>query len=176
MYLLFLAVQAIIMFFQLRSLLQSSDADYYHPITQAVIKLTEPALKLLPKRGLQLGPLHLGGFICALFFTMFVWIALFLIYRLPIREAIIFTIVMYIKTFGYLIIGLLLIQALCSWLPSTRGFSFYIGQITAIITRPVQKIIPPIGMIDISLMVVLIAIFALNRLFLGIFGIYWLTF
>jgi YggT family protein len=47
------------------------------------------------------------------------------------------------------------------------------GQLTYPIVAPVQKIIPPIGMIDISLMIVMIAIFALNRLAYSIFGLYW---
>ena len=71
---------------------------------------------------------------------------------------------------------LLFAQALLSWLPSTRGWSFYFSQITSFITAPVQRIIPPIGMIDISLMIVLIALFALNRLFANIFGIMWFFF
>ena len=71
---------------------------------------------------------------------------------------------MLLKTTGYLIIFLLLAQALTSWLPATRGWSFLFAQINAPIVAPVQRIIPPIGMIDISLMIVLIAIYALNSL------------
>lgn len=176
MYFLFLAVQALVMLFQLRSLLQSSSADYYHPLTQAVIKLTDPIIKRLPRRGLHIGSFYLSGLIVALFICMATFGALFFSFKMSVQEMVILTLVMFIKSFGYLVICLLFAQALSSWLPSTRAFSFYVGQITAIITAPVQKIIPPIGMIDISLMVVLIAIFALNRLFFGIFGIYWLAF
>ena len=173
---LFLAIQAVIMIFQLRSLLQSSNVDYYHPMTQSIIKLTDKSLKILPKRNIYLGPISMDGFIFSLVFCALSWIVLFFIFGFSMRDMVMLGLTMYIKSLGYLIIALLLAQALTSWLPSTRALSFYFGQITAIITAPVQKIIPPIGMIDISLMVVLIAIFTLNRLCASIFGLYWFAF
>ncbi len=176
MYLIFLAAQAIIMLFMLRSMMQSSGADYYNPATQAVIKLTDPVLKLLPKSKLQFGSFNIAGFVLALLFTAIFWAIFCLFFLISWKECVTLAIIMYIKSFGYLVMFLLFAQALLSWLPSTRGWSFYFSQITSFITAPVQRIIPPIGMIDISLMIVLIALFALNRLFANIFGIMWFFF
>ena len=33
--------EAFVILFELRALMQSSNIDYYHPVTQAVVKLTE---------------------------------------------------------------------------------------------------------------------------------------
>lgn len=176
MYLVFLAAQAVIMLFMLRSMMQSSGADYYNPATQAVIKLTEPIIKLLPKTKLQFGSFNIAGFVLALLFTAVFWTIFCLFFLISWKECVTLALIMYIKSFGYLIMFLLFAQALLSWLPSTRGWSYYFSQITSFITAPVQKIIPPIGMIDISLMIVLIALFALNRIFAKIFGIMWFFF
>ena len=87
------------------------------------------------------------------------------ILQFDIRLVLLFTTIITVKTFGYLIIILLLAQALTSWLPSTRQWSIFFSQITYPIVAPVQKIIPPIGMIDISLMIVMLGLFALDSLF-----------
>ena len=167
--------EAVIILFELRSLMQSSGIDYYHPATQTVVKLTEPVMKLLPFRNKSIKGFYYAGILVAFVLAVMFWFAFFVIYagKPDIPAVILLAVLMTVKSFGYLILFLLLAQALCSWLPATRGYSFMFGQLTYPIVAPVQKIIPPIGMIDISLMIVMIAIFALNRLAYSIFGLYW---
>ena len=167
--------EAVIILFQLRSLMQSSGIDYYHPATQLVVKLTEPVMKLLPFRNKNIKGFYYAGFIVAFVLAAMFWFGFLQILgnSLNITAVILFSVLITIKSFGYLLLFLLLAQALCSWLPATRTYSFMFGQLTYPIVAPVQKIIPPIGMIDISLMIVMIAIFALNRLAYSLFGLYW---
>lgn len=156
---------AAMMLFELRALMQSSAADYYHPFTQAVTRLTNPLVNVPLWRRARLGSFFVHGFIVAAIIALVLWAFLGLsVFGMPLLYIPIAALLMLIKTLGYLIIFLLLAQALTSWLPSTRGWSFLFAQINEPITSPVQRIIPPIGMIDISLMVVLIAIYALNSL------------
>ena len=172
--------EALVMLFQLRSLLQSSSADYYHPFTQSIIKLTNPILKIVKIRTVYLWGIFINGFIISLVFSIIFWVILLAILSgfsnfadLLIQSLIIGTL-MTIKSFGYLLIILLLIQAITSWLPSTRSISYLFSQITYPIVAPVQKIIPPIGMIDISLMIVLLGLFAINRLMYSLIPQFWL--
>lgn len=166
---LLLLGSALVMLFELRSLMQSSDAEYYHPFTQAVIKLTNPLVNLPLWRNVRVGSFFLHGFIVAALISVVIWVLLgVLAFNLPLLYIPLAAFLMLLKTFGYLLIALLLAQALTSWLPATRGWSYLFAQITAPITAPVQRIIPPIGMIDISLMVVLIALYALNSLMYGL--------
>ena len=72
-----------------------------------------------------------------------------------------------------LIFFLLIVQALTSWLHSTRSISILMYQITYPIVAPVQKVIPPIGMIDISLMIIIFVLYAVNGLCYKLFGVYW---
>ena len=164
---------AVVMLFELRALMQSSSVDYYHPFTQAVVKLTEPLLGRLPIRNIHFKGFYYCGFIVSfviavVFFTVLVSLSSFDILLIAL-----FSIILTIKSFGYLLIFLLLAQALTSWLPNTRYLSMTFAQITYPIVSPVQKLIPPIGMIDLSLMIVMIALFALNTMFGKLFGILW---
>lgn len=158
-------VTAVVMLFQFRALLQSSSANYYHPMVQAVTKLTNPLVNIPVWRRARLGSFFIAGFIVALIIAVAVWVlsALFLI-KLSMFYALMAGIILFVKSFGYLIVALLLVQALCSWLPATREFSYTLSQTTEPVTGPIQRLIPPIGMIDISLMIVLLLIYALNSL------------
>ncbi len=159
-------VQAVVMLFELRSLVQSSHVDYYSKLTQAVYKLTNPLVNVPPFKTLRCGQFFAGGIAVALLLSLIFWIVMSFSSALavPIHIAVIAAVLMTVKCLGYLIILILLIQALCSWLPNTRPISYLMYQISEPIVAPVQKIIPPIGVIDISLMIILIALYALNAL------------
>lgn len=170
---LIMFVTAVVMLFELRALMQSSSIDYYHPFTQAVIKLTEPLLKRLPFRNIHFKGFYYCGFIVAfvisaVFFTVLVSMGSFDIVLIVLAS-----IIMTVKGFGYLLCFLLFAQALTSWLPNTRYLSMIFAQITYPVVGPVQKLIPPIGMIDLSLMIVMIALFALNSMLGRLFGFLW---
>lgn len=151
---------AVVMLFQLRTLLQSGNANYYHPLAQGVVKLTNPLVNIRWWNRLRLGSLHLAGFAVALVIALVVWLFVgFIFLQIPLVYSLLGGVFLFIKSLGYLIIGLLLAQALCSWLPATREWSFFFGQITTPVTAPVQRVVPPIGMIDISLMLILIGIY-----------------
>ncbi len=162
------------MLFELRFLLQSSSADYYHPFTQAVLRLTNPLINLPVVRSLHIKNYYIGGLAIAFIISFAFWIAIGLYLNLWASFYLLVAILMPIKVFGYLLFMLLIVQARTSWLPSTRSISYLMYQITAPIVAPVQRIIPPIGMIDISLMIILIVLYAINGLFYNIFTLSWI--
>ncbi|SPT72120.1 YGGT family [Anaerobiospirillum thomasii] len=174
--LLQLVAKALIMLFLLRFLIQLSNAYYFSPLVQSVVKLTNPVCNLPGLSKIRLGRVYLSPLIAALAVDLIFWLCVKLFTRLPIPvfDILTFTVLQTVKTFGVLVISLLLIQALTSWLPSTRNISETVGQITYPLVSPVQKIIPPIGMIDISLMIVLLVIFAINRLMTSWLGPIWI--
>ena len=54
---------------------------------------------------------------------------------------------------------ILLVYALVSWVPSIRGrWTEYVAMLVEPVLTPVRRIIPPIGGLDVSFMVVLIVI------------------
>lgn len=78
---------------------------------------------------------------------------------------------------GFVLYGLLsllvlfiFIRFLSTWFVFARGtFLAFVGRVTDPILRPVQRLIPPIGMFDISAMIVLIVISLLQSVVLNIF-------
>lgn len=161
----------VVMIFQFRALLQSSSANYYHPLVQLVNKVTNPLVNIPAWRTVRVGSFFMAGMIVSLILSVVVWVLCSLTIKgFPISMAFMGGILLFIKAFGYLLITLLLVQALCSWLPATRDFSILLGQATSPITAPVQRVIPPIGMIDISLMLILLGIYFLNKLAYSLFS------
>lgn len=159
LYMLIWVINIIVMVFELRLLMQVSNADFYSPLTQNVLKVTNPIMNLPGLRNLQVGRLPLGGLLVAWLVALIFWL---LMLGGHIGFSVIISVLLVIKCFGYLIIGLMIAQALTSWLPSTQNWSLLFGQLTAPVVNPVRRIVPPIGMIDISLMIVLFLIWCLN--------------
>jgi YggT family protein len=160
-------------------MVKAEDLQTRNKAGKALITIDEDATILKPLLGrLPIRNIHFKGFyycgfivsfvIAVVFFTVLVSLSSFDILLIAL-----FSIILTIKSFGYLLIFLLLAQALTSWLPNTRYLSMTFAQITYPIVSPVQKLIPPIGMIDLSLMIVMIALFALNTMFGKLFGILW---
>jgi len=174
--LIIMVAEAIVMLFQLRALMQTSSVDYYHRLTQVVVSLTEPVIKLLPFRNNNIKGFYYCGMLISLILSFIFWAVLLFTTdsSLNLTLLLLLPVLMTVKCFGYLLIGLMIVQALTSWLPSTRSLSYLLGQITYPVVSTVQRIIPPIGMIDISLMVVLLGLYLLNGLAYSIFGTLWL--
>ncbi|MCR5084728.1 MAG: YggT family protein [Succinivibrionaceae bacterium] len=178
-HLLILLSMAVVMLFELRTLLQSSGADYYHRVSQAVVRLTNPLVSLPFLRQLRWGPIAPAGLIVAFAIALVACALIFCAWLgIPLPYAPLLALVMTLKCLGYLIVGLLLVQALASWLPATQPLSAFIGQVTHPLVAPIQRIIPPIGMIDLSLMVLLLLLFIANRVCYAIpyLGSFWAIF
>lgn len=161
LYTLIWVINIIVMLFEMRLLLQISNADFYSPLTQTVLKVTNPVMKIPGLQSLKIGRIPLGCILVAWIIALVFW---FLMFSGHVGLSLMLSVLMVIKCFGYLIIALMIAQALTSWLPSTQHWSLLFGQLTAPVVNPVRRVIPPIGMIDISLMVVLFLIWCLNAL------------
>ncbi len=170
---LLIIAEALVMIFELRFLLQSSGADYYHPLTQTIIKITNPVVNLKIIQNIHAGRFFVAALIVSWVISLMFWAAITYVSGITIPQALILGVLMPVKTFGYLLFILLIIQALSSWLPATRSLCLLMSQLTYPVTAPVQRIIPPIGMIDISLMIVIFVLYAVNGICYRIFGSFW---
>lgn len=154
----------------LRFLLQWVKADFYNPLCQFVVRLTNPFL--LPLR--RIIPGFFGLDIAALV-LVFLIIALNLaLISLVVGAAptYVFLLTLLIK-FISLVLNLyffaIIVRALMSFSPHAMMNPMFIAlvQVTEPILRPVRKIIPPIHGFDLSALIVIILIqavlFFLNR-------------
>ena len=71
------------------------------------------------------------------------------------------------KLFGLYIL-LMLVYAVVSWVPSIRGrWSDYVAMVVEPVLVPVRRIIPPLGGLDLSFLVVIIVLQLVMRLVAG---------
>jgi YggT family protein len=136
----------------IRIILAWVGADYFNPITQLVVKLTQFPIKPLRRyvpnfRGLESAT---AIWILVIEIIKFLLISL-LSFGVPnivglVILAIGDTLKLLIETFFYAI----LLQAILSWIQPTSPINRVLYQFTSPIMRPLQRIIPTIGGFDIS--------------------------
>ena len=152
----------------LRFLLQLVRADFYNPISQFIVRTTNPPLvqlrRLIPGLwGIDLAALILLIAMEALRISL---TALLLGHSPRLTGIIVLSLGELAKLAVYTIIFSIFIRALLNWFsnglqhPITR----LIGSFTDPILRPVQRMLPPTGGIDLSPLVVFIALMLIIKL------------
>ena len=147
----------------MRFLMQSARVDFYNPISQAIVTITDPAIK--PLRRFIPGFHGVDLSILVLAFVLQV-IALVLIivlqgYSLPNPLLLIawsllgmFALVLDIYFFA------LIIMVISSWIAPTSNHPalMLVYQLTSPLCTPARRLIPPLGGIDISIILVFVGI------------------
>lgn len=129
-------------------------ADYFNPITQFVVKLTNPIViplrKILPTRGnIEWATVVIILLVELIKFLLIITISVGMA-KNPFGLLILCLadfLKLIINTFFYAI----LIQAILSWVqPGYSPISQLLSKISSPIMRPIQRIVPPVGGFDIS--------------------------
>lgn len=159
--------------FALRFLLHFSRADYYNPITQGVVKATNPLVlplqKLLPAQGrIDLASLLLGVAMKALALVVIMVLAGELA-NLPILNMLIVALGGMAKTLLDIYFFALIIMIILSWVAPQANHpgAALVYQLTEPIMQPVRRLIPSLGGLDLSPIVVFLAINLLSSLISG---------
>jgi YggT family protein len=155
-----------VMVFLLRFLLQWVRADFYNPLAQFVVKATNPlvvpARRVIPSlRGTDLPTLVL----LLILEGLLTWAILALIgVTAPVLTVGALVILRLINTMLWLYVVSIFVYVILSWV-SPAGYS-PIGRILADLNepllRPVRRILPPIGGLDLAPMLVVILIAAIR--------------
>ena len=157
----------------LRFLLQQVRADYYNPVSQFIVKATSPVV--MPVRRIVPG---FGGIDVAtvLLIIAFICVKVVLVSALQGFDVSLAGLLLYsVHEFLTLAINVfmfaIIIQAILSWVnpdPYNPVYSL-LSSITAPLLRPVQRMMPSMGGLDLSPMVVLIGLMFLKRLVIYLF-------
>ena len=76
---------------------------------------------------------------------------------------------------GNLLFWLLLFRAIMSWISRGQsGADELLAQLTEPLIAPIRRIVPPIGMIDISFMIFVFILMFLNMLAFDLVGYLWI--
>ncbi len=165
-------VQLYIFVLLLRVWMQIVRADFYNPFSQFVVKATQPIVgplrRVIPAMGKIDSATLLVAFIFALAGIIFgMWATNMLpalgITIIPMAVLLLLTYV------GKLIFWMILIRAILSWVSQGRNpVDFLLFQLTEPLMAPIRRIIPAMGGLDFSAMIVMFILIALNYLRLDI--------
>ena len=158
----------------LRLLLGFARADFHNPLSQFLVKITNPVLIPLRRIIPSIGKIDSSAVLLAFVLTL-VKISLI---QLMASGGLHFPAFLFvalgelIKTIIWIYIFALIIQAVMSWIGSARGnpIAPLITSLTAPIVRPIRKVIPLIGMMDLSPMVAILGLNVLLIVVRSIFG------
>lgn len=148
--------------FLLRFILQWVRADFYNPISQFIIRITDPlvipARRIIPRRGKFDIPSLVVLSILQIAAT---WLILEIAgFTLPPDQFIYVVILRLISLTLWLYTIIIVAYVILSWVAQAHysPIAMILGQIVGPVLRPVRRILPPIAGLDLSPLVVLIVI------------------
>ncbi|WP_257265462.1 YggT family protein [Endozoicomonas sp. ONNA2] len=157
----------------IRFLLQLVRADFYNPISQAIVKATSPLLNPIRKIIPGYGGVDMASLVLALILQIILLYVLLLmggysLAAIPFPSILISSLVKLCIEFLNIYMFSLIIIAIASWVApnSYNPGLMLLLQITEPLTSRIRKVIPPLGGLDFSLMVLVIIIITLKN-FLG---------
>ncbi|MCG8489171.1 MAG: YggT family protein [Candidatus Thiodiazotropha sp.] len=152
----------------LRFLLQIVRADFYNPISQFLVKVTNPPLKILRRVIPGFGGIDLSSLILAWALKA---VELFIVIMITGKSAgLLAPLLLAIPELAELTINIflfaVLIQVILSWV-SPGNYNPAVSllySLTGPVMRPAQKLLPPVGGLDLSPMLVMIGLVLLKML------------
>lgn len=169
-YLLKFAFDAVLMILVLRVWLQLVRADFYNPLSQFIVKVSNPLV--IPMRRIipGLGGVDLATIVLAYIVATLTFIIIPLINAGPIDiiSALYRGLIYLIKQTGVLLFIVMLVMALMSWV--VQGYNptqMIFHQLTAPVLTPIRRIIPSIGGLDLSVLIAFLLLNVLNILLRG---------
>jgi YggT family protein len=158
----------------LRLWLQLAKADFYNPFSQFTVKATQPVVGPLRRFVPSIGPIDTA----TLLFIMLIAFAKIVTYALiaqvgfpPLLSAFIFSILNLIYKVMWLIFIILIIRAILSWVSQgNHPVEMVMGQLTEPLLRPIRRILPPMGGLDLSVLIFLLGLQFIINVFSNSFG------
>jgi YggT family protein len=144
--------------------------DYYNPLTQFIIKITQPVITPLRRKIPNIGNVETASIVFALLLEIirFALIGFIVVGTANIVGILLLSAADILKTIINVFFYAIIIQAIMSWVQQGYNpMSQILMQVTAPIMRPLHRFIPPIGGIDISPIVALIGLQFLSILLIN---------
>ena len=159
----------------LRFLLQVVRADFYNPISQAIVKVTSPLLNPIRKIVPGFGGIDAASLILALVLQIGLLYLVLAIKgytpaMLPFPTILTMSLIRLAEHVLDIYMFSLIIIAIASWIAqgSYNPGLMLLHQLTEPLSSRVRKVIPPLGGLDFSLMALVIIIVMLKNLLAGI--------
>jgi YggT family protein len=146
----------------LRFLFQWVEADFYNPISQALVKITHPLLRPLRRLLPSIGRIDTASVVLMLVVQMLGGYLIFLIQGVDFSVGFlaIWAVSQVLELFFNVFLFAIIAVAILSWIspmPRNAAVSLLLS-LTQPVLRQARRIVPPIGGVDISPVLVFIAI------------------
>jgi len=153
----------------LRFLLQIARADFYNPLSQAIVKITDPALRPLRRIIPGVGGIDLSSLLLALIIQIAAICLVFLLLGQSVPSFLLvvpWACVGIAATILNIYFFALIIVIVLSWIApqSYSPGAALVQQLTEPVMRPARNLIPPIGGLDLSPIFIFIAIQLIEHL------------
>ncbi|CNI82744.1 integral membrane protein YggT%2C involved in response to extracytoplasmic stress (osmotic shock) [Yersinia rohdei] len=166
-----------VMVLLLRIWMQWVHSDFYNPFSQFVVKITQPIVGPLRRIIPSLGPIDSASLLLAFLLMTIKYPLLVLIQSGSMSLSLynlLFGVISLVKAAGYLIFWVMIIRALMSWVSQGRSpMDYLLLQLTEPLMAPIRRILPAMGGIDFSAMVVILILYLINYLGMDLLGELW---
>ena len=159
----------------IRFLLAIVRADFYNPISQTIVRFTNPPLVLLRRIIPSVGRIDSSAIVLMLILQLLeLWLRTFIIgHAVPVTALFVLAIFELIKLTIWVYIIALILQAIMSWInpgmyQMQNPMVSILHQLTSPIMKPIRNILPRTGMIDFSPMLAIIGLYVLLIIVNGI--------
>lgn len=148
-----------ISFLVIRMLLGMVRADFYNPISQFLVKITDPVIKPLRRFVPAVGKIDTATIVAVIGLKAVELLLLSLILGGNFSDSFMhYVIGGLLRMIVWVYIIAIIIQVVVSWMGNTHGNPVLplINSLTEPLFKPIRKIVPNVGMIDLSAFVVLL--------------------
>ncbi len=151
----------------IRLWLQWVQADFYNPFCQFIARLTTPVISPLQKILPTLRTFDTATFLfaCLLATIYFLFRNILTVSTISYAGIAISATLFVIKQFGFLIFWFLIARAILSWVSQGNSpFEAVLYQLTEPLLSPIRRLLPSMGGLDLSILILFIGLQALNYL------------
>ncbi|MCD1127237.1 YggT family protein [Jinshanibacter sp. LJY008] len=152
----------------LRVWMQWARADFYNPFSQFVVKITQPIIGPLRRVIPSIGPIDTASLLVAyvlilLKYVIGLWLINQVLLFFPVYLPL--SLLELLTAAGKLVFWIIIIRALMSWISQGRNpVDQLLIQLTEPLLSPIRRLLPSMGGIDLSPMVLILILYALNYL------------
>lgn len=170
-------IELYVMVLLIRIWMQWSRCDFYNPFAQFIVKITQPIVGPLRRIIPSIGPIDTSSLLVAFILTTLKYPVLLLIQvgALSLDPMnLLVGLLSLLKSAGTLVFWVIIVRSLMSWISQGRSpIEYVLMQLTEPMMAPIRRIIPAMGGIDFSAMVVILILYALNYLGMDLFPGLW---
>lgn len=170
-------IELYVMVLLIRIWMQWSRCDFYNPFAQFVVKITQPIIGPMRKVIPSVGPIDTSSLLLAFILATLKYPVLLLIQvgALSLDPMnLLVGLLSLLKSAGNMVFWVIIARSLMSWISQGRSpIEYVLIQMTEPMMAPIRRILPAMGGIDFSAMIVILILYALNYLGMDLFPGLW---